>query len=723
MAEAHASRKRKLKVIMKRESWPFVTALQKASLLDDTPIRYEYRILTRFGSRKCRYKRFGDWLEAEPFPYRKSYNYGWSSLAASGDGKTIVVLDHSGLEKWYRLTQNNQCESSLPEMPATRYKFEEIKFRSDCNRNTPILKANELIPEGIEIVQDVGSSDTFQMVLLKSRNLLEISKSTFTSEIANCRTVANFSFKESSLADACILPSGIPGIYDSVAAVNDLGEITLQNFGTIDSSNQSSLIGKIKDEKSTCLSIWAGLRPSPSGNNLYATTRKNVQLFDIRSRPRYEGGILSLLSISNNQNSDGYEMIGGITTTPSIQAGNGRTLYMCSNLRIVALDTRMPGRPCTQVMLHPSPSFSKKVAIPSGLASISFSSETGIDPSKLDYVAAWWQHSGTSQSNRPAAIMGCFDRSYEYCPCHIRSAAVRSLSLNLDESCVDSDHSKIDHAPMVVRGMPLRIAGPLSCLDFSNQPTADRLSLPWTGLVMTKLSDAAGISNESPLSILSTNVVGDIFLTEISKSKSDFKCESGSSLNDPSYYWPSISSQHGKIVSESIEQLREDAIKSWWEKECQSSINTSLDSSSNNTLNLSHLKTAKRIYTLKPFVLLDSNSDCKMNNCKLERQFIQDRKEKKLRKNSRLKPKFGPHKKVGRPIKSGKWAKGGKWAKVKEEIPEILPTVIKSCTDLDIIMPENYTGEQGIRSSDRLAENKLETTLRIHRKCYFTKFE
>ena len=43
---------------------------------------------------------------------------------------------------------------------------------------------------------------------------------------------------------------------------------------------------------------------------------------------------------------------------------------------------------------------------------------------------------------------------------------------------------------------------------------------------------------------------------------------------------------------------------------------------------------------------------------------------------------------------------------------------IIACRQIKIIKPENFTGSQGIRSSDQLAENKLDPNLRIVRENY-----
>ena len=121
------------------------------------------------------------------------------------------------------------------------------------------------------------------------------------------------------------------------------------------------------------------------------------------------------------------------------------------------------------------------------------------------------------------------------------------------------------------------------------------------------------------------------------------------------------------------------------------------------------------IYQLKSLAYLNSDSGCDNNGTKLERPFVKDPKEKKIRKNSRQKVKFGPHKKTGRPITTGAGLKKRGRQKTTET-----PVETPSCHNLRLITPENYIGQQGIRSSDQLSENKFESKLRIARKSYFT---
>lgn len=286
------------------------------------------------------------------------------------------------------------------------------------------------------------------------------------------------------------------------------------------------------------------------------------------------------------------------------------------------------------------------------------------------------------------------------------------MSLNLREGCLNSDHSRIDSAPTVVRGLPLRIAGPLSCVDFSNQQTVGRLSLPWTGLIMTKLCDADGKSDKSPLSIISTNIVGDIFLTELTKNINVTKSEHGIQQDVTSYYWPTTSSEEhvtGKYVTDNSEKLREEWIKDWWAKECNGSKEHILHSSSGNQLHISHLKTAKVMYQMKPLAHLNSNTDCD-SDTKLEWAFVQKRVQRtKKQKRSRKRIKFGPQKKIGRPNKRD-----------QQETTNTPAFEMPSCYNLKIITPENHVGQQGIRSSDQVAENKFDPILRIDRNSYFS---
>ena len=376
-----------------------------------------------------------------------------------------------------------------------------IRDRNNYHRNVANIDG---ISSGIDIAAGIGSSSTFQLILLKSKKELRMKKVVFTSETVseqeNFQDVLHM--KQSLLSDACFLPFGIPGMCDAVAVVDEVGEVHLRNFKKSRLQTKTTLIGSLRDENAK--SHWACLRASPSGDFLYGASRKRVKMFDLRSRPKYDGGHTNLFSILKDDTKRmNYEMIGGITNCSNTSTRvdlHGGKIYLCTNLRMIALDQRMPGRVCAQMMLYPNPSYSSKVAVPSGLAFCSTYTETNVDPSRLDYVAAWWPYSNSNTANAPAAILGCFEQSYSYCSCHLPFMADRIPPLKFGEDCLNGDHSRIERAPTVVRGMPLRIAGPLTSVDFSNQPCIDRLSLPWAGLVMTKLGTDAK-SNNCPLSI------------------------------------------------------------------------------------------------------------------------------------------------------------------------------------------------------------------------------
>jgi len=380
--------------------------------------------------------------------------------------------------------------------------------------------------------------------------------------------------------------------------------------------------------------------------------------------------------------------MGGITNCWNTSTGvdlHGGKIYLCTNLRMIALDQRMPGRVCAQMMLYPNPSYSSKVAVPSGLAFCSTYTETNEDPSRLDYVAAWWPYSNSNTANAPAAMLGCFEQSYKYCSCHLPSMADRMPPLQFGEDCLNSDHSRIERAPTVVRGMPLRIAGPLTSVDFSNQPCIDRLSLPWTGLVMTTLG-ADAKSGSSPLSILASNVVGDIFLTDLTKENtmsSEVRNEREVGEQSMSYYWPSVDGYMTlKDTKEEIEKLREVWIENWWKEQVSENKRVS-PLSLESSLHLSHMKTARCIYQLEPMASL-SSPEADGNKTKLE-QKVKTKKEKKEKRppGGQKKVYYGPKNQAGRRKKI-----------LDPELPEDFATSHRvdflSCKNLKVITPEDY---------------------------------
>ena len=739
IAENHANRKTKLQLLMKNESKAFITGVQKAYLADDGPLAVESkRYMGRYGNRDNRFKFLHQWLEKEPLGHRKGYNYGWSSLAASEDGCAVVALDNLGKHRWYKITKNKSFPDYLHDIPASRLKFEEYQQSANDQKST-ISNYNGDIPEGIEIVKGVGSTDTFQMFLLKLRNGVEIRKASFQGETMAMheKTVSNFRLDKTALLDACVVSTGIYGAYDTFVTVDEKGKILMHNFESKSDASSKSIVGNLENQSMAGKDsfIWASLKAPSTGNSLHGATRKSVHLFDIRSRPQYNSSSTKLFTIlSDRSNEASHEMIGGITHDTE---GSGEVIYFCTNVRIMAVDKRMPGRVYTQMLLHSTPSFSKKVALPSGIASASYNSMIDDNSSKLNYLTAWWPYSSASQANCPAAIVGCFDQSYNYCPCQIRSGAVQSLGLNFEESCVNGDHSRISSAPMVVRGLPLRIAGPLSCIDYSNQQTANRISLPLTGFTMTTLLNQKEKSSLGPISILSANIVGDIFLTELSRDPEQTSKEFRDDLLQ-SYHWKRPKSNNSvKQINEmnNTEKLREDWIKSWWIQECTDSNDPIGSSKSENQIRLSHLKKATVINRLKPFAHFNSIST--KDDTKLERQpeVVKRKymkKEDKIRARALLKKDslgrpngmlnrvfYGPKKRIGRAKGSSRLT-GFKAEQVDQVDANAVQTEeIESCRHLKIIQPLHYTGPQGVRSADQLAENKFDSKLRFKRKTYY----
>ena len=831
-------------MIMDMESPEFMTGVQKAYLANEKPLKIESRYyMGKYGNRIRRFNNLQTWLDKEAITKRNNYNHGWSSLASSCDGRIIVALDHLAKERWYKISEPDDREDYIQDIPAARWKFEEYKLGSNYTDQSAFNSSLEdSVIEGVEIIQDVGSSDTFQMILLKSQKNVQIKK-VFLNPKENYKTeqiVTNFCPDNKVILDSCILSSGVSGIYDSFATIDNKGEIYVQNFDAQTTCSPGKLVGNLKDNLThpQDSSLWACLKPSPSGDFLYGGTRKSIGLFDLRTRPKFSGSHCTLFSITSNRNNDiyidsqtkrrtdwnneiNYEMIGGITNN----CDEDGVLYFCTNNRIGAVDKRMPGRVYTQMQLHPSVSFSKKVALPSGISFLSVSSKHRYNSSRLDYLATWWTYP-SSHSTYPAAILGCFDQSYNYCSCYNRREA-GSLSLNLEE-CENGDHSEIVRAPIVVRGMPLRIESPLSCIDFSDPQATNRLSLPVTGFTMTKFQRIQQKSKGSPISLLSANIAGDIFMTELTEDIE--RTNDSSDKKSRSYYWTNSILNNTiteRNATDKLEMEREKWIKNWWLKESNDSNESTLPFKAENQIRLSHLKTENFIYRLEPFAYLNSKSDFADNNklqrqyrhmkvetlCKSEtrekivsldlegmrksgnskRQFKFTRKDKllaakegrldslgrinharekakeraiikelekhkrkivkKLEKESRkpytrtkpLPVHYGPtNKKGARPRKEDHLLKRPRYElsleqKIKyrlkrqqkklnkeeqddnqdgQDMEHISTDKILACRQIKIIKPENYTGSQGIRSSDQLAENKFDPNLRIVRENY-----
>ena len=173
------------------------------------------------------------------------------------------------------------------------------------------------------------------------------------------------------------------------------------------------------------------------------------------------------------------------------------------------------------------------------------------------------------------------------------------------EECQNGDHSDISTAPLVIRGKPLRIGGPQCCIDFSDEQLYNRLLLPCTGSVITRLH-ASKFNGSSDLSILTTNVAGDIFMTALSENKEqDYKITSS---NIHVYDWKHIGSEN-ITLTDKTEQLREELINKWWITESTFKDESSNDSNVEIEMRFGHLKTANHIFQLKPNACLDSNPE------------------------------------------------------------------------------------------------------------------
>ena len=80
---------------------------------------------------------------------------------------------------------------------------------------------------------------------------------------------------------------------------------------------------------------------------------------------------------------------------------------------------------------------------------------------------------------------------------------------------------------------------------------------------------------------------------------------------------------------------------------------------------------------------------------------------------------YGPKKRIGRAKGSSRLT-GFKAEQVDQVDANAVQTEeIESCRHLKIIQPLHYTGLQGVRSADQLAENKFDSKLRFKRKTYY----
>ena len=620
VAKQYSEQRKKIQHLMRNEAPYFVTGIQKSILADDRPLRVQSgKHVGKWGDRISRLDTLRTLLSKQSVSEKNCYNYGWSSLSASEDGHSVVVLDHLGQTKWYKIRENHSTSHNVP-IPVAKWKFESAgNSKINEKDNQHCFETDKHVPEGVEIINGVGSSDTFQMLLLKSRKQVQINKIFFQSD-QNYRSQQNVGSDKlnTKLLDACVLSSGVPGIYDSYVIADENGDISLQNLYKRTIPSSKTIVGSLRDENLLFQStpVWAVLKASASGKYIYGATRKMIQMFDLRSRPRHHGSAIQLFSIARDRNTakesilteaDGsLEMIGGIANDSQ---GSDRALCFSTNARIVTVDKRMPCRAYTQMRLHCSPSFSKKVSLPSGLASLSVSSTNDGNFSKLNYLASWWSYPSTNQHMYPTAIIGCFDQSYAYCPCNVRPQ--QALPVTLEDSCDDGDHTNINQAPIVVRGLPLHVGSPLNHIDFSNKPTVNRLSLPWTGLTMTTtLSKGTKIEGNSLL-ILGANSVGDIFLTDISRN-SNQDLGDLETQNFHSYYWESsenCTSLQNQSECDEKEMMKEKWITDWWAWENCVTDECQLERNIENPLVFGKFKTAQMIHNLKPYSQITSDTD------------------------------------------------------------------------------------------------------------------
>ena len=746
ISQAYADRKKKLNLLMKSESKPFITAIQKSFLANENPLTIKAsKYAGSYGDRICRFENLKALLDRDPLDGEDGHSHSWSSLSSSSDGQTIVTLDYRGKPRWYEVKEHDQQQNDDTVIPASKCTFVERKNDNSKSDHCNLSATRHPAYRGLELFESNTSSDASRL-LLKSRKSYQLQNVLISedNEVAT-KIIANIALDDKDILDGCLLSNGIPSVYDNFAMIDSFGKIYIQNVDNLQAStSRNCIIGNLEDLGSSSSqnhqSCWASIKGSCNGDHLFAATRKIVKLFDLRSRP-HEGSFSKIFSIPiSRDNESSSEMIGGIVNNHKASEG---LLYFCSNLRIGAVDKRMPGRVYSQVQLYNGPSFSKKVALPSGLISFSTMCQSNDNPSRLDYLAAWMPYSSSSQSNHPSAIVTCFDQSYNFCVC--RNSSFNRLRISSLEECQNGDHGDISTAPLVIRGKPLRIGGPQCCIDFSNEQLFDRLSLPCTGLVIARLH-ATKFNRSSDLSILTTNVAGDIFMTALSENKEqDYKLTSSSKH---SYDWKHFGSNN-LALTDKTEQLREELINKWWITESTFKDESSKNSNDVKEMRFGHLKRANQIFQLKPNAFLNSNPesqsmlyDSMFVTKDNKRVFSKEYKlfarsqgrldslgricyakemqyETKKKKKKELKLLQQEHIKR---VNKKRWNRDEVTTATSDEHSSVSYRwrVTDACPSLKRIYPEKYSGPQGIRANDQLSSNAVNSSLRISRTKYYT---
>ena len=750
ISQAYADQKKKLNLLLKSESKPLITAIQKSFLSNENPLTIKAsNYMGPCGNRIRRFENLKALLNRDPLDGEDGYTHSWSSLASSADGQTIVTLDYSGKPRWYEVKEHDQEQNHDPVIPASKCTFvERINDFSQSDHGN-LLPHRHPAYRGLELVESTTSRAT-SCLLLKSRKSYQLQNALISEDNSLAtQIIANITLDERDILDGCILSNGIAGVYDYLAMIDSFGKVYIRNVDNLHASiSRNCIIGNLEDLDSSSSqdqkSCWASIKGSCNGDHLFASTRKIVKLFDLRSRP-HEGNYSKIFSIPiSRENESSSEMIGGILNNHKASEG---LLYFCSNLRIGAVDKRMPGRVYSQVQLYNSPSFSKKVALPSGLTSFSTMCQSNDNPSRLDYLAAWMPYSSSSQSNHPSAIVTCFDQSYNFCVC--RNSSFNRLRISSLEECHNGDHTDISTAPLIIRGKPLRIGGPQCCIDFSNEQLSNRLSLPCTGSVITKLH-ASKFNGASDLSILTTNVAGDIFMTALSENKEqDYRTTSS---NKHFYDWKHIGSEN-ITLTDKTEQLREELINKWWITESTFKDESSKSSNVEIEMRFGHLKTANRIFKLKPNACLNSNPELKsmIEEGSIDSMFVTKYNRRKFSKEYKLLARSeGRLDSLGRvnyaksiayatkirkkkelklirqehikKVNNKRWNSGEVRTATSDEISDWnrWKLVTKACPSLKAICPDRYSGPQGIRAKDQLSSNEIDSSLRVSRKKYYT---
>ena len=102
-----------LKLIMRKESRPVLTAVQMAWLLDEGPLKLQTSKCGNYGNRHRRFSNLCRYLDDGPFSHKNTFDQGWSNLAATDDGCGVVALDRLGRQRWYNVDEHTSTTKTI----------------------------------------------------------------------------------------------------------------------------------------------------------------------------------------------------------------------------------------------------------------------------------------------------------------------------------------------------------------------------------------------------------------------------------------------------------------------------------------------------------------------------------------------------------------------------------------------------------------------------------